>query len=79
MTSTLKKPALKQDILGHLGFELVCSGRDGERAECPETSWNSGMDTKRFEQQSSQVLSLSANVHIMQKVEKYMQTASYFN
>ena len=31
------------------------------------------MGTKQFEQQSSQVLCLSANVHFMQKVEKYMQ------
>ena len=57
--STLKNLAWKQDVLGHLGFELVYSGRDSERV--------SGMDTKHFEQQSSQVLSLSANVHFMQK------------
>ena len=49
-------------------LNFVYSGRHGERAERPETSRNSGMDTKHFEQQSSQVLSLSANVHFMQKV-----------
>ena len=31
------------------------------------------MDTKHFEQQSSQFLCLSANIHFTQKVEKYMQ------
>ena len=50
------------------------SGRHGERAERPETSSNSDIDTKQFEQQSSQVLCLSVNVHFMQKVENYMQT-----
>ena len=49
------------------------SGRHGERAKRPETSWNSEMDTKQFEQQSSQVLRLSANIHFTQKVEKCMQ------
>ena len=33
------------------------------------------MDTKQFEQQSSQVLRLSAITHFTQKVEKYMQNA----
>ena len=50
------------------------SGRHGESAERPETSWNSDIDTKQFEQQSSQVLCVSVNVHFMQKVEIYMQT-----
>ena len=31
------------------------------------------MDAKQFEQQSSQVLCLSANLHFMDKVKKYMQ------
>ena len=34
------------DILGYLGFELRVSGRHGERAERPETSWNSEMGHK---------------------------------
>ena len=51
-------------------LNFVYSGRHGERAERPETSWNS---RSMFEQQSSQVLCLSANIHFTQKVEKYMQ------
>ena len=31
------------------------------------------MNTKQFEQQSSQVLCLSANIHVTQKVEKFFQ------
>ena len=54
-------------------LNFVYSGRHGDRAERPETSWNSEMDTKQFEQQSSQVLCLSANIHFTQKVVKYMQ------
>ena len=54
-------------------LNFVYSGRYGERAERPETFWNSEMDTKQFEQQSSQVLCLFANIHFTQKVEKYMQ------
>ena len=50
-------------------LNFVYSGRHGERAERPETSWNSEMDTKQFEQQSSQVLCLSANIHFTQKVK----------
>ena len=63
------------DILGHPGFELreVRPARRTRRAERPETSWNSEMDTNEFEQQSSQILCLSANFHFTQKVEKYMQ------
>ena len=49
------------------------SGGDGERAKRPETCWNSEMGTKQFEQQSSQVLCLSANIHFTQKVVKCMQ------
>ena len=54
-------------------LNFVYSGRHGDRAERPETSSNSEMNTKQFEQQSSQVLCLSANIHFTQKVEKYMQ------
>ena len=46
-------------------LNFVYSGRHGERAERPETSWNSEMDTKQFEQQSSQV-------------EKYIQNGQLF-
>ena len=38
-----------------------------------QSALNSEMDTKQFEQQSSQVLHLSANIHFTQKVEKYIQ------
>ena len=54
-------------------LNFVYSGRHGERAERPKTFWISEMDTKHFEQQSSQVLCLSANIHFTQKVEKYME------
>ena len=54
-------------------LNFVYSGRHGDRADRPETSSNSEMNTKQFEQQSSQVLGLSANIHFTQKDEKYMQ------
>ena len=54
-------------------LNFVYSGRRGERAGRPETSWKSEMDTKQFEQQSSQVHCLSANIHFTQKEKKYMQ------
>ena len=74
LTSTFKKTGLEAwTFLVTWALNFVYSGRHGERAERPETSWNSEMDTKQFEQQSSQVLCLSANIHFTQKVEKYMQ------
>ena len=54
-------------------LNFVYSGQHGDRAGRPETSSNSEMNTEQFEQQSSQVLGLSAKIHFTQKFEKYIQ------
>ena len=73
LTSTLKKPGWKHDILGQLGFELrvFWPTRRTRRAPRNLLEFRHGHEAVRT--QSSQVLCLSANVHFMHKVEKYMQ------
>ena len=58
-------------------LNFVYSGRHGKRAERPETFWNSEMDTKQFEQQSSQVEKYMQNGQLLQLKGDLQEEVSY--